>query len=524
MEASLFNEKEIRQIKARGMTQEEVLAQIETFKRGISYLKLRRPCTVGDGITALRKSDFKRLTDHYAGAVSSGRTLKFVPASGAASRMFKLLISINNRFANIDKKLISTLAAEDRPGYEPLFQFLERIKQFAFYDDLKAMMLKDGLIIEDVLSKGQYKEILEYVLTPRGLNYPNLPKGMIRFHYYPDYPRTPFEEHLVEAAAYTRDRDRCCSIHFTISPEYENAVKAHLKEAVARNSADNVVFEIGLSLQEPSTDTIAVDPDNRPFRDQDNRLLFRPGGHGTLLKNLNNIRGDIVFVKNIDNVVPDRLKHETYLYKRVLGGYLVELQKEIFRCLEVLATKKVDNQFIKRTFEFVRSTLSVIPPSGVEQASRDEKIDFLFARLNRPLRVCGMVKNQGEPGGGPFWVEHDDWAASVQIVESAQIDQKSIQQRSYWESSTHFNPVDLVCGVRDYQGRPFDLMGFVDPDTGLISIKSKDGKELKALESPGLWNGAMAHWNTVFVEVPVITFNPVKTIIDLLRDEHQPLS
>ena len=276
------------------------------------------------------------------------------------------------------------------------------------------------------------------------------------------------------------------------------------------------------STQKKTTDTIAVDLDNRPFRDRDGRLLFRPGGHGALLENLNDLKGDLIFIKNIDNVVPDRVKQETYLYKKALGGYLIELQKKISGYLERLSRNDADAKLIKEVSEFAGHRLSVIPPKGVGEGTRGDKIGFLLSKLNRPIRVCGMVKNVAEPGGGPFWVKHADKTLSPQIVESSQVDMGSAGQKAIWESATHFNPVDLVCGVRDYSGKNFDLMNFTDPNTGFISTKSKEGRELKALELPGLWNGAMANWNTLFVEVPIITFNPVKTVLDLLRKEHRP--
>ncbi|MDY7038596.1 MAG: DUF4301 family protein, partial [Thermodesulfobacteriota bacterium] len=283
-----------------------------------------------------------------------------------------------------------------------------------------------------------------------------------------------------------------------------------------------VRYELSFSVQKPSTDTIAVDLDNRPLRGKHGELVFRPGGHGALLENLNDLKGDIVFIKNIDNLVQDRLKKKTYIYKKALGGYLVELQGDIFKYIKRLINRDVDEPFLNQVFEFMRSKLSIITPEGMGQSSRSEKLEFLITRLNRPLRICGMVENEGEPGGGPFWVEHEDKTLSLQIVESSQVDMESNDQSAIWKSSTHFNPVDLICGVRDHSGMPFDLMHFSDPDTGFISMKSKDGNELKALELPGLWNGAMANWNTVFVEVPIITFNPVKTVLDLLRKEHQP--
>jgi hypothetical protein len=376
--------------------------------------------------------------------------------------------------------------------------------------------------MEDLICKREYKRILDYALTSKGLDLARTPKGLIKFHAYPETSRTAFEEQLVEATGYTTDNNKLARVHFTVSPEHEASIKEHLRRIRDYYEKSGVKFEITFSAQKPSTDTIGAELDNRPFRGKDGRLVFRPGGHGALLENLNALRGDLVFIKNIDNVVPDRLKQETYIYKKALGGYLIGLQKEIFGYIEKFLTGDPEDRYIKETFDFIREKLNIISPEGVEQGSKEDKIDFLASRLNRPLRVCGMVKNEGEPGGGPFWVEHTDKSRSVQIVESSQVDMGSAEKRRIWESSTHFNPVDLVCGVRDHMGKPFDLTKFVDPSTGFISIKSKEGRELKALELPGLWNGSMAYWNTVFVEVPINTFNPVKTVLDLLRKEHQP--
>ena len=509
------------QIKAKGMELEKIISQTETIMRGIPYLRLQRPCIIGDGITLIQKGDLERLSRMYSEASLAGRVMKFVPASGAASRMFKLLLSFNNRLDPIDKEVMSASAARGDSDSKEFLQFINGIEKFAFYDHLKAVMAKDGLDTEDLVSKGQFKDILEYILTSKGLDYANLPKGMIMFHRYPDHSRTPFEEHLVEAAGYVQDRHGVCRIHFTVSNENEETIKTHIEKIRNRYETSGLRMEITFSVQKPSTDTLAVDVENRPFRDTDGRLLFRPGGHGALLENLNDLKGDMVFIKNIDNVVPDRLKHETYVYKKAFGGYLIELQRDIFGYLKRLAEDNVDEQVVNEAFEYVRHKLSIMPPDRISRASMAEKTDFLFSRLNRPLRICGMVRNEGEPGGGPFWVENGHGTLSLQIVESSQVDMNSVQQRAIWESSTHFNPVDLLCGVRDYLGRPFDLLQFADANTGFVSIKSKEGRELKALELPGLWNGAMAFWNTVFIEVPLITFNPVKTIIDLLRAEHK---
>jgi hypothetical protein len=518
----VLNDQDIRQIKERGMSVVKVLSQLETFKKGFPHLKLRRPCTIGDGITLLSKEDLPRLEKTFSEAASLGRVTKFVPASGAASRMFKSLLSIYDRCKRTDTDEISAVVHENDPDHAFFFKFIKGLAKFAFYGDLKSAMSRDGLDIEDFISRGEYKQILDYVLTAKGLNLANIPKGLIKFHSYPESSRTAFEEHLVEAIEYAVDMNRVARIHFTISPEHEELVKDYFDEIRGKYEKSGVKFELSFSFQEPSTDTIAVDMKNRPFRDKEGRLVFRPGGHGALLKNLINLKGDLVFIKNIDNVVPDRLKQETFLYKKVLGGYLFELQNKLFEYVGRLSTGDVNEQSVDEMFEFMKQRLSVIPPEAIEKYSKEERIVFLSSRLNRPLRVCGMVKNVSEPGGGPFWVEHQDHSISLQLVETSQVDMKSATQRAIWASSTHFSPVDLVCGVRDFMGKPFDLTLFVDPDTGFISTKSKQGRELKALELPGLWNGAMARWNSVFVEVPSITFNPTKTVLDLLREEHQP--
>jgi hypothetical protein len=513
---------DVKQIKGRGMTAEKVISQIETFKRGFPYAKLKRPCTIGDGIGVLHKADLGRLSEVFSKAALAGRVMRFVPASGAATRMFKWLIAFNNRYDQIDENESRTESEKQEADDAAYLEFFKGIKKFAFYHDLESAMSKDGLDVEDLISKREYKPILEYVLSSKGLDLVHIPKGLIKFHSYPETTRTPFEEHLVEAAGYTTDHNKVARVHFTVSPEHESSINEHLRRVRDYYEKQGVRLRVGVSVQRPSTDTIAVERDNRPFRGEDGRLVFRPGGHGALLENLNALKADLVFIKNIDNVVPDRLKQGTFIYKKALGGYLIELQKEIFGYIERLSTRDPDDHFIEETFEFIRDILCIIPPERMDPVSREGQIDYLISRLNRPLRVCGMVKNEGEPGGGPFWVAHADKSTSVQIVESSQVDMRSAEQRTIWESSTHFNPVDLVCGVRDTMGKPFDLMRFVDPGTGFISLKSKEGRELKALELPGLWNGSMAHWNTVFVEVPIITFNPVKTVLDLLREEHQP--
>ncbi|MBW1800474.1 MAG: DUF4301 family protein [Deltaproteobacteria bacterium] len=517
----MFNERDIEQIKKRGMTPEKVLSQIEIFKRGFPHTRLHRPCTTGDGITVLDHENITRLTGLFMEHLSAGRMMKFVPASGAASRMFKTLLSSFNRPGRIDIMEVRQ-GAENNPEKQDLVAFFDALDRFAFYDDLKSFMSRKHFDIDRLLSEGDVKPVLECIVTAGGLNLANRPKGLIPFHRYPDGIRTPFEEHLVEAAIYTRDRNNACPLHFTVSPEHQAAIESHIRDVIPLYRGRGIEFKITFSVQDPSTDTVAVVMTNEPFRLRDGRLLFRPGGHGALLHNLNALHGDIVFIKNIDNVVPDRIKQDTFLYKKALGGYLIDLQNQIFGYLERLHRGDMDRKGFEEIFDFSRHYLAVAAPENIRKDSQKARTRYLFSKLNRPLRVCGMVENVAEPGGGPFWTEHDDGSFSLQIVESAQVDLNTSGQRQIWESSTHFNPVDLVCGLRNYRGKSFDLARFLDPDTGFISLKSKEGRELKGLEHPGLWNGSMAHWNTAFIEVPRITFNPVKTVLDLLRKEHQP--
>lgn len=521
MSDPIFENNDIVQIRALGVTEEHVRSQIEMFKEGASYLKLNRPCTIGDGIRAIPEEKIQEFALLHQEVASLGRLLKFIPASGVASRMFKALLRFRNLDQDINRDGIAKKAREGDGQAEDVLRFMEGIRQFAFFDDLKSAMAASGLDIDTEIRKGQFKEIFHYLLASCGLDYGNLPKGLLKFHRYPEGSRTPFEEHLVEAANYVRDAEGICRLRFTVLSEHRERFEEFLEGVRARYEQKyNARFQVGFLLQKRSTDTIAVDLDNKPFREKDGRLLFRPGGHGALIENLNDFKGDIIYIKNIDNVVPDRLKGPTFIWKRVLAGYLIEIQRKIFGYLERLAAVKPDEGFMGEVLDFAGDRLYLLPPDDWGCRSSSEKRGFLLNKLNRPLRVCGVVKNEGEPGGGPFWVEGKDGTLSLQIVEGAQVDPESDEQQAILARATHFNPVDIVCGVRNYKGNPFDLKSFVDTDAVFISRKSKDGRDLKALELPGLWNGAMADWITVFVEVPTITFNPVKTINDLLRKEH----
>ncbi len=518
----LLTKADLLQIKSLGISPEKVLAEIEMFKRGAPFLKLDRPCTAGDGIKRIGEDESRDLVGFFAEAAVEKELLKFVPASGAASRMFKVLLQAAGENERIRLSEVAAKAESGDTDARQLLAFMQDIKKFAFFADLKAVMAADGLDIKLLIGEGEFKEIIEYLLTDRGLNYAARPKGLLKFHSYPEGSRTAFAEHLVEAANYARGNGGESRLHFTVSPEHQTGFTELLAEI--RDEFENeygIRLAVDFSEQEKATDTIAVDLENQPFREVDGTLLFRPGGHGALLENLNRLAADIIFIKNIDNVVPDRLKSETFLWKRVLCGHLLKVQQQVFGYLEELERKSIPAELLDEILAFIKLELSVLPPADFDLYLELEKRNFLIGILNRPIRVCGMVKNEGEPGGGPFWVEDRNGSLSLQIVEGAQINPEAPEQQEILQKATHFNPVDLVCGVRDWQGKPFDLKKYVDSEAVFIAQKSKDGRELKSLELPGIWNGAMAFWNTIFVEVPLITFNPVKSVNDLLRDEHQ---
>ena len=378
--------------------------------------------------------------------------------------------------------------------------------------------------VDALIDEGNYKAVVRAMLSEEGLNYGQLPKGLLQFHAYDEEVRTPLEEHLVEAALYAQSRGEA-DVHFTVSTEHRELFEALVERILPEyENKYKIKYHVSFSEQKPSTDTVAANMDNTPFRQDDGSLLFRPGGHGALIQNLSDLKSDVVFVKNIDNVVPDRLKPVTVTWKQVIAGVLVSLQAKAFAYLRLLDTGAYSHAQIEEMIRFVRHDLCTDMP-GLKDLEDAELVSYLRKKLNRPMRVCGVVKNVGEPGGGPFLAYNPDGSISLQILESSQIDKNNPEYMKMFtemfKSGTHFNPVDLVCAVKDYQGRPFDLPKYVDPTTGFISQKSKSGKELQALELPGLWNGAMSDWSTVFVEVPLETFNPVKTVCDLLRPEHQ---
>ena len=506
--SSFFTDRDRRQIRREGLTLDQVRAQIALLRRGTPYVVLDRPCEVGDGIDPILPDQQERLVHLHDLAAEAGRLGKFVPASGAASRMFK-------EWYRLLEERDWNEGAGDR--------LVDGLPKWAFSEDLRQALAHAGQDLDRLLVQRRYADVVSFILNEQGLDYGHLPKALLKFHDYPTGSRTALEEHLVEAALYCRDGRGISRLHFTVSTEHLRLVEerlAHVK-GIYENRL-GVTFQLDVSVQGSSTNTLAVDGDFAPFRLEDGRLCFRPGGHGALLENLNAMDGDIVFVKNIDNIVPDRLKPATVLYKKILCGCLLDLQGRIFKALRMLDSGETTSESWDHWVAFCRDSLHLRLPDDFASMDGEGQRRFLFERLHRPLRVCGMVRNEGEPGGGPFWVRDAKGGQSLQIVEEIQIDGENSQQRNLWCEATHFNPVDLVCGLRDYRGKRFDLRRYVDPQTAIIANKTEKGKSIKALEHPGLWNGAMAFWNTIFVEIPIETFNPVKTVDDLLRPAHQP--
>jgi hypothetical protein len=498
----MFNANDLKQFTKKGIEIQTVEMQIKQLTAGFPFINIIKAATDKEGVFIPAEKDFESMIKLYESSADKENILKFVPASGAASRMFKTLYEFMDNRSNLPPEHF------DSPE-----NFFEHLKLFAFYDDLMKTMSK--LTVDE-----NKKEIVNTLLNEHGLNYGNLPKGLLKFHCYPGGSRTPLEEHLIEGILYARSKN-LVRIHFSVSPEHKPAFIKHF-ESVKHTYEEtyNVKFEINFSLQKESTDTIAVDMNNEAFRNQDGSILFRPGGHGALIENLNDLDADIIFVKNIDNIVPDKYKADTVKYKKVIAGMLIEKRNRCFEYLEQLGNNP-EESLIHEVKTFLEKEFHLSLDKHFSGKTNEEKLQYLRGKLNRPLRVCGMVKNEGEPGGGPFFVQKTSGSISLQIVEGAQIDMNNPEKKYIVNNATHFNPVDLVLSVKDYKGNKYDLTKYVDSETGFISKKSKDGKDLKSLELPGLWNGAMADWNTIFVEVPISTFSPVKTVNDLLRQTHQ---
>jgi len=513
--ADELTDEDLKRIAERGMARDDVERQIALLRAPQRYTRLARACTPGDGIRVLDESVVDAALAAQAEAAAAGRFLCFVPASGAATRMFRALLAVRAHDPAATREALARAAEAGDADAREVLAFADGMPRFAFVDDLRAALARSGRDLDELAARGSVGPILEHLLEPVGLGYAELPKGLLKFHRYPDGARTAFEEHLVEAASYARAADGRATLHMTVSPQHLDGFTRRLDEVRARyQDRLGARFEVAFSHQEPSTDTVAVDLEGRLFRDDSGALLLRPGGHGALLANLARSGADLAYVKNIDNVVPDDRKEIVVRWKRILGGLLVMLQGKAFAALRRLE-RAPDAGAVAAAVAVLRDDLGVPVPAGCDAATARKL-------LGRPLRVCGMVRCEGDPGGGPFWVASRDGRESPQIVETAQVDPDDAKQREILRSPAHFNPVDLACGLRNHHGQPFDLARHVDRDAVFLSEKSSGGRKLRALEHPGLWNGSMADWSTVFVEVPSATFNPVKTVNDLLRPEHQP--
>lgn len=479
----MLSEAQKNQIEARGIAVDTFQTQLENFKKGFPYLTIQAAATPAKGIKVLSEDEqakYIAVADNY-----SGNVCKFVPASGAATRMFKDLFEAADALK----------AGEKLKEGSPAARFVENITLFPFFDA---------------------KALLNLTLYDKAWNYGAMPKGLIQFHKYENENRTPFEEHLVEGALYAKDANGDVRMVVTVSVEHQKGFEelyAQVKDKYEKRFGCK--YHVTFTNQSPATDIVAVDMENNPFTKDDGSLLFRPGGHGALLTNLNDIDADVLVIKNIDNVVKESLLDETIRWKKILVGKAVELQEKVFAYVKQLDEKGADAP-VDEIKSFLEEEFCVAIP----EMGKDELVAVLKTKLDRPVRVCGMVKNEGEPGGGPYIILGEDGTTSLQILEAAQIDKNNPQAYGAMQGATHFNPVDLVCAVKDYKGNKFDLSKYTDPSTGFISEKSYQGKALKAQELPGLWNGAMSNWNTQFVEVPLVTFNPVKTVLDLLRPEH----
>ncbi len=513
----MLTPQDIKQLEDKGISELQFETQMEYFKKGFPYINLAGAANVGEGIVRLFDSDIENFAKIYEKQSGELSMIKFVPASGAASRMFKDLIDVALKYDE----------TEDKSAFKGIINCLDKVEKLALAKDLEKVLQKAGLDLNTLLSEKKYSTIAHYILDKEGLGYQYKPKAMLLFHKYATKSgiyeaRTAFEEHLVEGVHYAKMCDGTVRLHFTISPEHRSLFEEKIKEVVpALEERFGVRYEINFSEQMGKTDMVALDKNGELVRNADGTILFRPGGHGALIENLNALEADLIFIKNIDNVTTDALRDKTYLYKKALAGYLIYVQDNIKRCMLKLESLSLDDYSLSQIEGFAAKVLNVHFSMTYFGRSKRERITYLIRKLNRPVRVCGMVRNEGEPGGGPYWVRKENGHKHLQIIEASQIDFTNPFQVEMVQKSSHFNPVDLICGVRNYKGNKFNLKNYVDPKTRFISQKKQNGIEMTIQELPGLWNGSMADWNTIFVEVPIETFTPVKTLADLLRKEHQ---
>ncbi len=512
----MLTEKDIKQIDTKGITADQVDAQVARIKNGMSFSNLVAAATIGQGIERFSKDDIQDFIESYESKKDDLSTLKFVPASGAATRMFKFLFQFLKQY-NPNESIKDYANKHNDALIETFFDNLET---FPFYKQVveKANDINSDF---DTLPEGEkYLEFVKTMLDEDGLNYSFLPKGLLPFHKYGYHVVTAFKEHMLESTLYASSR-HTANLHFTVSEKHLSYFKAELEFIRQKQEMETTIFNISFSYQKEATETVALTEDGHVFRNEDDSILFRPAGHGALLENLNELDHDIIFIKNVDNIVVANKNVDVSEYKKLLAGILIETQEQVFSFLHKLDEDLVEEAELLKITSFLSSKVNGVIHEDFEDFTLEEKRVYLREKLNRPIRVCGMVKNEGEPGGGPFWVKDENGEVSLQIVEFAQINVDDTTQKDIVKNATHFNPTDLVCGVRNYKGEKFDLKEFVDPEAAFITMKTQNGIDIKALELPGLWNGSMAHWNSIFVEVPLETFNPVKTVNDLLKPAHQ---
>lgn len=469
-----LNQKQIAQLQKAGISKDYLSAQKHMLLKGARGIELDRAASIGDGIHALSEREQEVMIQLFEATAPEWKIIRFVPASGAATRMFKHLI------------------AKDEPA------------QSVFLEGLDKMAISEDIPKEILSGEGDTK--VDYVLNDLQLQ--KLPKALIKFHWSPEGSHTALEEHFEEMVELLGDFQENLILHFTVSPEHLELFRAEAQKLAEKyGTKGELNFILEYSEQSSATQSIAIDETGEVVQ-ENGELLLRPGGHGALIHNLYAMVADIAFIKNIDNVVPKEKLKPSIRWKKILGGKLFDLRIKVFQYLIALDEGRMP--YGMDTF--------LLEEFGLKCP---ESVDDIKTLLNRPIRVCGMVKNEGEPGGGPFWVRGKDGIVSLQIVEKSQVDASDEEAMEKLKNSTHFNPVDLVCSLRNYEGRKFRLLDFVDPQSFFVSQKSHEGKNIRAFELPGLWNGAMAHWLTSFIEVPIETFNPVKSVNDLLKEGHQ---
>lgn len=507
----MVSKEDQKQIENHGLTEEQINKQLKMFENGIPHLQIITAATIDNGIIQLSKNEQLALAKYFDEHKKNKDIIKFVPASGAATRMFRFLHQFLDNYNAKEDQLTAYIRINK---LDDLKTFVTNLKYFPFIREARKLLRSRYPDYKKSDKGTRITQFVKMLLDEEGLNFSNKPKGLIPFHKYLKYTRTAFEEQILEATYYAAV-DEEVHLHFTFSPAHLQMFKKEFKAVESRvTKKTKVAVKISYSFQDDATDTVAVTLDNKLYRDKNNKLLFRPSGHGALLHNLNQVNADVIFVKNIDNVAAEEYVQEHARYKKMLGGKLLKVQAKIFEFLDDIIAKQVSDDRLAEMKTFLWKELNVreIP----------ETCAGIAEILNRPLRVCGVVLNTGAPGGGPFWVKDEEGIARLQIVEQSQFNKEDDRHNTIAQEATHFNPVDIVCATRDYNGDPFNLNHFTDPGAYFISIKSHEGTPIKALELPGLWNGAMAKWNTIFIEVPESTFNPVKTVNDLLKPAHRP--